>query len=460
MSETREKRLHPGAPYSFRNKVICILLLFSLLAALISFVCSYLVSRTNVRSELSAAQTEAAINLLELRQKTTLPVSTLLQMAATDSLNVSLVEDAHDVRLTAEQLAILEERQIITVTRSFSSMPVTFVLLDDSLVRISPSAHVNVFLSAVLRFIFAGLIFTLLFIFFGTVSAHVIARPVAKLTKASRRLADGDFSVRLPEDQPGEMGELMRSFNHMAEALGRTAYLQKDFISSISHEFKTPIASIKGFARLLQMPGLDEAARAEYVNMIASESDRLSNMSRTLLRLASLEEQMTPASVSPFRLDEQLREVILQLAPAWENRQIDWHLELNPVTIASDEELLRQVWVNLLQNAVKFSDVGSAIQINVYEAGDAVVEITDHGIGMDEATVARIFDRFYQADASRSREGVGLGLCLVKRIVDILGGAIRVRSTPGEGSTFRVRLPLKINPIREELQHHGQQSAV
>lgn len=179
------------------------------------------------------------------------------------------------------------------------------------------------------------------------------------MTAATKRLAKGDFSVRLPDDKPGELGELLRSFNSMADDLSRTAYLQKDFISSISHEFKTPIASIKGYARLLQMPGLDEESRNEYVNMIAGESERLSHMSQTLLRLTSLEEQMMPATVTTFRLDEQLREVLVQLAPAWENRKIDWQLELSPVTIASDEELLRQVWVNLIQNAVKFSDEGA-----------------------------------------------------------------------------------------------------
>lgn len=242
--------------------------------------------------------------------------------------------------------------------------------------------------------------------------------------------------------------ELLRSFNSMADDLSRTAYLQKDFISSISHEFKTPIASIKGYARLLQMPGLDEESRNEYVNMIAGESERLSHMSQTLLRLTSLEEQMMPATVTTFRLDEQLREVLVQLAPAWENRKIDWQLELSPVTIASDEELLRQVWVNLIQNAVKFSDEGGIIEIHVYAAGDAVVEVTDHGIGMDEATMARIYDRFYQADTSRSREGVGLGLCLVKRIVDILGGTIRVHSKPGRAVPSGYACPWSIQERR------------
>ena len=150
---------------------------------------------------------------------------------------------------------------------------------------------------------------------------------------------------------------------------------------------------------------------------------------------------MAPASLSVFRLDEQIRQVILQLEPAWSSRQIDWQLDLAPVTVESDAELLIQVWINLIQNAVKFSDNGGVIEIRVQQTDMADVIITDHGVGMSEETMARIFDRFYQGDTSRSHEGVGLGLCLVKRIMDILGGEIRVRSVLGEGSSFRARLP-------------------
>ncbi len=440
-------------PYTFRSRVICALLLVCFAATLISFACAYAVTRVNVQNELRANQVDVAITLLAMQQKTSLPVETLAQMTTSGDVTVSKVSPESS-GLTSEQLEQLDEQLMLTVSENALSMPVTYVQLEDSVLRISTGSHVNIFTRTGLRFAMAGASFTLVFILLGLVSAQVFSRPVTEMTAATKKLAEGDFSVRLPDDKPGEIGELLRSFNGMADALSRTAYLQKDFISSISHEFKTPIASIKGYARLLQMPGLDEESRNEYVNMIAGESERLSHMSQTLLRLTSLEEQMMPANVTTFRLDEQLREVLVQLAPAWENRNIDWQLELSPVTVASDEELLRQVWVNLIQNAVKFSDVGSTIEIHVYDAGEAVVEVTDHGIGMDEETTKRIYDRFYQADTSRSREGVGLGLCLVKRIVDILGGTIHVQSKLGEGSTFRVRLPLE--KTREEQRRHGQ----
>ena len=285
-----------------------------------------------------------------------------------------------------------------------------------------------------------------------TLASSWISKPVHEITNATRKVEEGDFTVKLDAAHaPGEIGELMRSFNAMTDALSRTSYLQKDFISSISHEFKTPIASIRGFARLLQMPGLTEAQRQEYVDLIAQESDRLSRLSQTLLRLSALEQQSAPASLTEFSLDEQLRQVILRLEPTWSARGISWQLDLNSVTVVSDEELLSHVWMNIIQNAIKFSPENAVIEVRVFATDTATVEITDHGIGMDDATVKRIFDRFYQADRSRKQEGVGLGLCLVKRILDMLGGTVSVDSRPGEGSTFRVHVPFR--PKYDEAAH-------
>ena len=148
--------------------------------------------------------------------------------------------------------------------------------------------------------------------------------------------------------------------------------------------------------------------------------------------------------MTSYSLDEQLRQVVLHLEPTWSAKEIDWHLNLDVVTISSDSELLTQVWINLIQNAIKFSPSGSTIEVSVSAHDQDCVVITDHGIGMDKATVERICDRFYQGDTSRSKEGVGLGLCLVKRILDMLGGEIGVTSVPGEGSSFCVKLPCRL----------------
>lgn len=432
-------------PYTFRAKLVLSLIISSILAGVIALVLSYFISHLNIKDELTQTERSLAIYLLEMDQKTELSVEQIISMAQQDQILVSVVPTEGE-KLDGELMQLLEEQLLYTVSNGLLEQPVTFVKMEEDVLRIEPAHDYNLFLIALLRILFGPATFLLIFAMLAVLAGSRASKPVAQLTGAFSQVQEGDFNVRLPEDEPGETGQLMRSFNAMAEALERTAYLQKDFISSVSHEFRTPIASIKGYAHLLQMPGVDETQRREWVGCIAQESDRLSRLSETLLRLTALEQQSCPATVSCFRLDEQVRQVILRLEPAWAARNIDWQLELSDVSIESDEALLSHVWVNLLQNAVKFSPEGGVIAIHVYAADKAFVEIRDEGPGMDAQTVARIFDRFYQADTSRSNEGVGLGLCLVKRILDMLGGHVKVCSKPNEGSTFRVQLPLK--PVR------------
>ena len=426
-------------PYSFRARLLLGLLISSALAAIIALALSFGFSHRNLENEVEERERTIALYLLELNQKTDLSLDELLKIAQQDNLSVSVMDGTE--HLDEAIMATLDSRIIYTASRSWWEMPITYVNLGNGhVLRISLSHDYNLFLIAFFRIVFAAISFLAVFAAMATMAAIRFSRPITELTDATQAIQAGDFTVRMPEDSPGEIGELMRSFNGMADELSRTAYLQKDFISSISHEFRTPISSIRGFARLLQMPGLTQEQRQEYVDLISQESDRLSRLSETLLRLSALEQQTGPASVSVFRLDEQIRQVILRLEPEWSAKDIDWQIDLADVTIRSDEGLLSHVWVNLLQNAVKFSEPGSHIEVRVYKTHKAVVEIRDHGIGMDEETLGRIFDRFYQADGSRSREGVGLGLCLVKRILDMLEGTVKVTSKPGEGSTFRVEL--------------------
>lgn len=434
-----ERAIHP---YTFRSRTLLVLLICTLLAFSISLICAVGFGQSDLRDEMINVERSAAIHLLELNQKTDLSLQELISMVSHDSLHVSLLTE-EELRLSAKERELLSQQMILTRWSGLLDYPVTYVQLSDAVMRITTGRSSNLLLSAFFRISFALLSFLTVFALMAFWASYKISRPISELMKATEQVQAGDFSVRLSEEEPGEVGALVRSFNGMTEALSRTAYLQKDFISSISHEFRTPIASIRGFARLLQMPGLTQEERDEYVQTIAQESDRLSRLSDTLLRLSALEQQETPASLSTFRLDEQLRQVILRLEPIWSARNMDWQLSLSPVTITADGELLTQVWINLLQNAIKFSPDGGIIEVCVSANDMAEVEIADHGIGMDEATVQRIFDRFYQADSSRSREGIGLGLCLVQRILVMLQGEIHVRSTPGEGSVFRVRIPLK-----------------
>ena len=439
-------------PYTFRGRMMIVLYISAILSAVVSLLFAYVIAHVNVQSELQLQQQALGVYLLEIDNRTDLSLPTMLGM-------VDDVEDTHveQIDLSAPDLppdlaTTLSLRQIVSILDDVTKSPVTYVQLTDGVARISSMYERSLFVVAFFRIISTSLSFLAVFVLMTTFASFQLSKPVQVLTRAHEKVQEGDFTVRLPDNQPGEMGELMRSFNDMTEALGSTAYLQKDFISSISHEFKTPIASIRGFAKLLQMPGLTEEQRAEYISLIAQESDRLSRLSETLLRLSALEQQTALASLTSFSLDEQLRQTILRLEPAWSQKNIGWQLDLQEVTVTSDQELLNQVWVNILQNAIKFSPAESDIEVRVFREGNAIVEIQDHGCGMSEEAQKCIFDKFYQADKSRKQEGVGLGLSLVKRIVDMMGGTITVRSAVGEGSTFRVELP--ITPPRHHHVEH------
>ncbi len=457
-------KLRFKTPYSFRGRMLAVLLICSILASVISLLLAFFVSHFNLLEEFRLRERAAAIYMLELEQKTDFPLDELIALTGQEDLTFTILTDAEISKLPNKILRDLNRSGVAYATLSGRN-PITYVQMKTGVISICTGTDSSSYGIAFARVIFASTCFLAVFAMMVTLASFWISKPIHAITNATRKVEAGDFTVKLDDGHlPGEVGELMRSFNAMTDALNKTSYLQKDFISSISHEFKTPIASIHGFARLLQMPGLTEEQRQEYVGLIAQESDRLSRLSQTLLRLSALEQQSSPASVSTFSLDEQLRQVILRLEPTWTPRNISWRLDFDSVTLSTDEDLLSTVWVNIIQNAIKFSPEDSTIEVRVFATDTATVEITDHGIGMDEQTVQRIFDRFYQADRSRTSDGVGLGLCLVKRILDMLGGTVKVDSRLGEGSTFRVHVPFHPsekhnNTSEREAEAHEQRAS-
>lgn len=269
-------------------------------------------------------------------------------------------------------------------------------------------------------------------------------RPMNDLVHAMQAVSQGDFSVRVDaENVPGDMGELASSFNDMATELGSLELFRKDFINNFSHEFKTPIVSIRGFAKQLERDDLTDEQRREYLDIIVSESDRLANMASNVLLLSKLENQTIVTDKASYPLDEQLRKAILLLEKQWTEKSIEPDVELEEVTFFGNEEMMNHVWVNLLGNAIKFSPEGAPIVVRLRREGsEAVCAIRDAGPGMDDATRQRVFEKFYQGDTAHATEGNGLGLSLVKRIVDLCEGSVTVDSVPGQGATFTVRLPL------------------
>ncbi|HEY5466568.1 MAG TPA: HAMP domain-containing sensor histidine kinase, partial [Clostridia bacterium] len=274
------------------------------------------------------------------------------------------------------------------------------------------------------------------------VASMAILRPVRKLTEATKEVAKGNFDVYVPVHSVDEIGQLTENFNIMTTELKNIEYLRKDFISNVSHEFKTPITSIQGFTRLIHDRKLTDEQFEEYTGIILSESGRLANLSTNLLRLSSLENQAILDKKTRYSLDEQIRRAILILEARWSKKDIEFDLDdLDNIDFLGHEELMQQVWINLVSNAVKFSHDGGTIRISLKRAGGRVIfQIADQGIGIPDEAKSQIFDRFFKADKSRSEDGNGLGLAIVKKIVEVHRGKVSFESEAGKGTTFTVEL--------------------
>jgi len=358
-----------------------------------------------------------------------------------DAYNIRRVDE--NIEFVAENKAALDAGKILTdsswLAPAFSK---TYIKAGGEYYRISAVPDTSVvwqtMISLVLSAVSALLLGTSMAIFAG----KRFLRPIREMNKATKLIAKGNFNVRVSVPKNAEMGELVTNFNRMTRDLGSTETLQRDFINNVSHEFKTPLASISGFAKLMQSGGLSEEQMSEYAGIIAEESERLSRLSSSILQLTRLDNASSLSGITEFSLDEQLRRTIVLLAGQWEQKNIDMTVEVDEITIRGTRELLGEVWMNLLTNAIRFTPEGGRITVRASELLDDIqVEVEDDGCGMTPEVRARVFERFYQGDRSRSNEGNGLGLALVKRVVELSGGSVDVESSPGSGSVFRVRLP-------------------
>lgn len=281
----------------------------------------------------------------------------------------------------------------------------------------------------------------------GTVIAvyvgKLIVRPIQNISDAFDKLSKGNFHVKVSENERiMEIREMAQHFNAMTYDLSHIETLRSDFVANVSHEFKTPIASIEGYATLLQNHNLSSEKHDHYVEKILENSRRLTNLSGNILMLSKLENQGIVLGKTEYQLDEQIRKCILMLENKWSAKNIEFDLELPRQIYYGSESLLEQVWINILDNAIKHSSVGGIVHINIRQTDTQLtVTIVDHGNGMTEDVKKHIFEKFYQGDSSRKAEGNGLGLALVKRIVELCKGTVIVESSPGTGTMFFVTLP-------------------
>lgn len=275
--------------------------------------------------------------------------------------------------------------------------------------------------------------------------------PMHKLAEATKKVANGDFSVYVPTlhtlDKLDYLDVMILDFNKMVEELGSIETLKTDFISNISHEMKTPIAIIKNYAELLKKDQISEEQRKEYAESIESAASRLSNLISNILKLNKLENQRIMPEMEAYDICRQLCECILQFEESWDEKEIELETEIEDVAmVKADASLLELVWNNLISNAVKFTEPGGSVIIHQTSSENSVeVSVSDTGCGMSSESMKHIFDKFYQGDTSHSKEGNGLGLALVKRVLELMDGDIQVVSEEGKGTTFTVTLPAAVN---------------
>lgn len=273
--------------------------------------------------------------------------------------------------------------------------------------------------------------------------SKIFVSPMMKLGDAMRKVAGGDFSVRLDcTSKIRDVREVYGSFNTMVKELGNTETLQTDFVSNVSHEFKTPINAIEGYASLLQDSQLTDEQKNAYIDKIIFNTRRLSDLVGNILLLSKVNNQTISLKASTFRLDEQVRQSILALESKWERKEIEFDIDLDEIEYTGYENLLSHVWLNLIDNAVKFSPQNGQIRIRLKQLdGSVTFSIWDNGLPIPEADIDRIFNKFYQGDNSHASEGNGLGLALVRKIVAAAHGTINVTSSEDAGTEFVVALP-------------------
>lgn len=278
----------------------------------------------------------------------------------------------------------------------------------------------------------------------GFLSKKILG-PVNRLSHAMSKVAEGDFTIRLEtESKLKEVQKLYYNFNLMVEELAATETLQMDFIANVSHEFKTPINAIEGYASLLQGDRNLTKEQAEYSEKILYNTNRLSGLVSNILLLSKIENQAIPTKRERFSLDEQIRQAIVSLETKWSEKNIDMEADLESVTFVGNETLLLHVWLNLIDNAIKFNKEGGMIRIGLKASEQNVlVFVWDSGCGIPEEERERIFDKFYQSDTSHKREGNGLGLSLVNRIVAVHNGCVEVENRIEGGCKFTVILPIQ-----------------
>jgi signal transduction histidine kinase len=348
-----------------------------------------------------------------------------------------------DSRINVSYISIKEYGLLFFVLSAFNGFHMTIyqMLFERGMVKTNVQFVINILIA------YVAITATLTMCLIGLVRYLSWNRPMRRLGEAARKIARGDFSTRiapLRKDGKKDYVEVMfDDFNIMAEELESIETLKSDFISNVSHEIKTPLAVIQGYAAALQNDALPVEERREYTKTIVEASQKLSALVSNILKMNKLENQEIIPEFQVYDLSEQLRRCAVTFEELWERKNVIFDADLDEVSVCYNEDMLELVWNNLLSNAIKFTGSSGHISLTLkIRDGFAVVSICDTGCGMDGETKKHIFDKFYQGDRSHAQEGNGLGLALVKKVIEMQGGSISVESVPGQGSTFTVFLKI------------------
>lgn len=404
--------------------------------------------RENLRNEIVTAV--ASMRQLEQKNKTIKEPFTLEDMfslCADSNAEITVLNrkdsDFYRVKIDAsEQNVYIEENGWL--------MPKAtgYAVIDGKYVKFELNTWENFYWMAILVVIITIVISIILGSLLTVFVSRRILKPIQDLSSATNLVARGKFNVRVAESKEKEYAQLIKNFNRMAEELSGIETLRGDFISNVSHEFKTPLASIQGFAKLLQDDTITEEERSEYTQIIINETSRLSKLTSDILRLSKLENQNTIINKRRFSIDEQIRKILLVLEPEWTKKNIDLDISLDTVYYFGNEDLMAQIWQNIINNAIKFTPENGHIGVRLFSnEKNITARISDDGPSIPPETIERIFDKFYQGDNSRKTEGNGLGLALVKRIVDLCNGKLSVENLYDGGVCFIVELPYVIGDM-------------
>lgn len=418
---------------------ICVFIISNILASVFSF---FHIEKNSLE-QLSKQLIQSVEIAKEVYEKEKVSKETIEKLFKDKYITINFMESIEEYMTDEEISYSLEDGKTVALStneygNTFVSTPMAMVKAGDYYIVAKPEFENLGFSTRYMIMtinIISIIIGSVLFLFVG----KIIIKPIKRMIKATKNISSGNFDMELENNRKDEIGILISSFNTMAKELRSIEILRNDFISDISHELRTPLTSIEGYTKLLR--DCNEEEKIEYIDIIMDETKRLSILTTNILTLNQIDNQNISVSMEYFAIDEQIRKAILILGDKWVDKDIELEIDLEGVKYRGNQSLMYQVWINLIDNAIKFSPKGETIKIKLHEEqGTIIFSIKDNGAGISKENQKRIFEKFYKGDKSRNTDGNGLGLSITKRIIEIHEGEILLESDIGVGTNIIVKL--------------------